>query len=57
VREAEHNWRLVYRVDADSIVIVDVFDKKTQQTPEDVIASCRRRLRIYDESVREGENE
>lgn len=57
VREAEHNWRLVYRVDPDAIVIAAVFDKKTQQAPRDVIANCRRRLRAYDDSAHEGENE
>jgi phage-related protein len=57
VREAEQNWRLVYRVDPDAIVIADVFDKKTQRTPRDVIARCRRRLRAYDDSAHEGENE
>jgi phage-related protein len=56
VREADHNWRLVYRVDPDAIVIADVFDKKTQRTPRDVIARCRRRLRAYDDSTHEGEN-
>ena len=48
VREAEHDWRLVYRVDPDAIVIADVFDKKTRQTPPYVIAHCRRRLHAYD---------
>jgi len=57
VREAEHNWRLVYRADSDAIVIVHVFDKKTQQSPRDVLASCRRRLRAYDDTAHEGENE
>lgn len=32
-------WRIVYRVDSDAIVIVDVFAKKTQQTPKPVIAA------------------
>ncbi len=57
VREAEHNWRLVYRVDPDAIVIADVFDKKTQQTPPHVIANCRRRLFAYDDAALGGEVE
>jgi len=28
-------WRIVYRLDADAVVIVDVFSKKTRQTQED----------------------
>jgi phage-related protein len=26
-------WRIVYRIDSDAIVIAEVFQKKTQQTP------------------------
>jgi phage-related protein len=38
----------VYRVDPDAIVILDVFLKKTQQTPHSIIAACQRRLRDYE---------
>ena len=46
-------WRLVYRIDADAIVIADVFQKTTQQTPTRVIQDCQRRLRQYDALSRE----
>lgn len=48
VRDREHNWRIVYRVDPDAVVILVVFDKKTRQTPAEVIASCRKRIEQYD---------
>ena len=41
-------WRIVYRLDVDAIVIADVFQKTTPQTPARVIEECRRRLRRYD---------
>ncbi|HEX8139774.1 MAG TPA: type II toxin-antitoxin system RelE/ParE family toxin [Pyrinomonadaceae bacterium] len=41
-------WRIIYRVDRDAIIIVDVFQKTTQQTPKRVIDDCLRRLRQYD---------
>lgn len=45
----EHvSWRIVYRVDADAIVVVDVFEKKTTKMAQHVIDTCRRRLRTYD---------
>ena len=31
------DWRIVYRVDSDAIVIVEVFEKKTSKTPKSVI--------------------
>jgi phage-related protein len=46
--DANKTWRIIYRIDKDAIVIADVFDKKTQQTPKRVIETCKRRLRDYD---------
>jgi len=36
------------RIDADAIVILEVFAKKTGATPKAVIATCRKRLKEYD---------
>ena len=41
-------WRIIYRIDSDAVVIADVFEKKTQKTPQRVIDACKRRLRDYD---------
>jgi phage-related protein len=49
VRDRGHNWRIVYRVDADAILVAEVFAKTTRQTPAPIIAHCRQRLRRYDE--------
>jgi phage-related protein len=45
--------RIVYRTDPDAIVILEVFSKKSQQTPKGVIDTSRERLRRYDEFSRE----
>ena len=42
------SWRIIYRVDADAIVIVEVFSKRTGRTPKSVIETCKARLREYD---------
>ena len=42
-------WRIIYRIDDDAILILDVFRKKTQQTPKTVIDTCKRRIRDYDD--------
>jgi phage-related protein len=47
------SWRIVYRIDANAIVIADVFRKTTQATPKRVIDDCQRRLRLYDAAVRD----
>ena len=51
IRDENQNWRVIYRIDDDAIVIVDVFSKKTQATPRPVIETCKRRLKAYDEIV------
>jgi phage-related protein len=51
--DARKTWRIVYRLDADAIVIVDVFQKASQQTPVRVIQDCRRRLARYDAAAGE----
>ncbi len=55
IQDAEATWRLVYRVDADAIVIVEVFSKKTRATPQQVMQVCQRRLRAYDQAAHEEE--
>ena len=46
--DAGKTWRIVYRLDDDAVVIADVFQKGTQQTPTRVVQDCRRRLGLYD---------
>lgn len=41
-------WRLIYRLDADAVVISEVFAKKTEKTPKSVIETCKRRCKDYD---------
>jgi phage-related protein len=51
VADSGRQWRIVYRLDLDAIVIADVFAKTTRQTPDRVVADCRRRLKMYDETT------
>ena len=43
-------WRIVYRLDSDAVVIVDVFAKKAKQTSRRVIATCKSSLKEYDDA-------
>ncbi len=47
--DADKQWRIIYRIDSDAIVIADVFQKTTQKTPKLAIKNCQRRLKLYDE--------
>src|SRR5437867_273353 len=48
VRDENKNWRIIYRIDEDRILIIEVFNKTTRQTPNAVINVCRSRLAKYD---------
>jgi phage-related protein len=48
INDANRTWRIIYRIDEDAIVIVEVFPKKTNETPKQVIDVCRQRLNWYD---------
>jgi phage-related protein len=50
IKDAAGNWRIIYRIDSDAIIIAEVFSKKSRKTPKDVIDSCRGRLRRYDDA-------
>ena len=50
VRDKDHHWRIVFRIDADAIVIAEVFAKKSGATPKKVIATCKVRLKAYDQA-------
>ena len=50
--DRDSTWRIVYHVDADAVVILAVFSKKTQVTPKRVIETCRARLAMYRDSRR-----
>jgi phage-related protein len=48
INDAAVTWRLMYRINSDAIVILEVFAKKTSATPKAVIETCRKRLKEYD---------
>ncbi len=48
VRDENQNWRLIYRNDADAIIVAAVFQKTTEKTPDSAIGSAKGRLREYD---------
>lgn len=51
VNDVNATWRLVYRLDSDAVVVLDVFSKKTEPTPDRVIAECQHRLGAYDQAA------
>lgn len=47
IRDETKYWRIFYHLADDAVVILEVFSKTTQKTPDDVLTNCRRRLKLY----------
>jgi phage-related protein len=45
--ESNQQWRIIYLIDSDAIVILGIFAKITQKTPKSVISLCQKRLNLY----------
>jgi phage-related protein len=54
INDEAGTFRIMYRTDPDAIVVLEVFGKKTPQTPRTVIEACQRRAREYDRLVNVG---
>ena len=48
LNDQQQTWRIVYRIDTDAIILLEVFSKKSPAMPKWVIENCQRRLREYD---------
>jgi phage-related protein len=48
--DKQASWRVIYCIADDEIVVLDVFAKTTEQTPQIVIDACKSRLKAYRES-------
>jgi phage-related protein len=47
IPDQNRTWRIVYYVDTVAIVILEVFAKTTNQTPQAIIDVCKARLKHY----------
>ncbi len=47
ITDRTRSWRIMYHVAADAVVVLEVFDKKTETTPAAVLDTCRARLAAY----------
>src|SRR5438105_13894427 len=47
ISDGAQTWRIVYHITQDAIVILEVFSKKTQATPVQIVDVCQKRLANY----------
>jgi phage-related protein len=48
IEDENLNWRIVYRIEPDAIVILEVFEKKTNRTPKPVTDVCKKRIKEHE---------
>jgi phage-related protein len=52
INDRDHAWRIMYHVEPDAVVILDVFSKKTDATPRLTLETCRKRLAAFLKAAR-----
>jgi phage-related protein len=52
INDRDLTWRIVYRIESDAIVILEVFEKKTSKTPKAVMDTCKDRLKVYNREIK-----
>ena len=49
IQDRKSTWRIIYRLDEDAVVLLEIFSKKARATPRSVIDTCKQRIMRYDE--------
>ncbi len=52
INDEDKTWRIIYRIDDDAIIILEVFAKKTNTTAKKIIDICKERLRGYGNAIK-----
>lgn len=51
IPDQRKSWRIFYHTAPDAVVILEVIEKKSRQTPVTVVRTCQQRLKLY-QSIR-----
>ena len=56
INDQNSTWRIIYRIYTDAILILDVFEKKTNKTPKSIVDNCKQRINRFEAYLKEGKN-
>jgi phage-related protein len=48
IPDGEISWRIIYRLDFDAVIILEIFEKKSRTLPRSIIETCKRRIQFYE---------
>lgn len=57
INDKNLTWRIIYRIFADAILILEIFEKKTNKTQKSIIDVCKQRIKRYETDVKKGKKE
>jgi len=57
INDKNLTWRIIYRIFADAILILEIFEKKTNKTPKSIIDVCKQRVKRYETDIKKGKKE
>ena len=52
INDKNLTWRIIYRIFIDAILILEIFEKKTNKTPKSIIDVCKQRIKRYETDVK-----
>jgi phage-related protein len=55
INDENLTWRIIYRIYTDAILVLEVFEKKTNKTLKSIIDICKQRIKRYEKDVKEWE--
>ena len=47
INDTDSTWRIIYRICNDAVLILEIFQKKTNRTPKAIIDICKKRINRY----------
>ena len=45
-------WRINYKIESDAILILEVYDKKSNKIPKKIISACKERIKLYNKVIK-----
>ena len=57
INDKNLTWRIIYQIFADAILILEIFEKKTNKTPKSIIDVCKQRAKRYETDIKKGKKE
>ena len=52
IKDKDMEWRIIYHINPKAIVILEIFKKKTNKIPLQIIKNCKLRLKMYYKDIR-----